>query len=60
MGKMFSLAALALFFALVAWMWITVRKHSARKRLEEERADAFMAETASALRKTRTPPPEKP
>jgi hypothetical protein len=60
MGKMFSLAALALFFALVAWMWITVRKHSARKRLEEERAAAFMAETASALRKARTPPPEKP
>jgi hypothetical protein len=60
MGKMFSLAALALFFALVAWVWITVRKHSARKRLEEERAAAFMAETASALRKARTPPPEKP
>ena len=60
MGKMFSLAALALFFALVAWVWITARKHSARKRLEEERAAAFMAEAASTLRKARTPPPEKP
>jgi hypothetical protein len=59
MGKMFSLAAFALFLALVAWVWITVRKHSARKRLEEERAAAFMAETASALRKARAAPPEK-
>jgi hypothetical protein len=58
MGKMFTLAALALLVALVVWVWITVRKHAARKRLEEERAAAFMAETASALRKSR-PPPDK-
>jgi ABC-type bacteriocin/lantibiotic exporter with double-glycine peptidase domain len=56
MGKMFTLASLALIVALVAWVWITLRKHSARKRLEEERAAAFMAETASALRKGRNPP----
>jgi hypothetical protein len=56
MGKMFTLAALALIVVLVAWAWITVRKYSARKRLEEERAAAFMAEAASALRKGRTPP----
>jgi hypothetical protein len=56
MGKMFTLAALALIVALVAWAWITARKYSARKRLEEERAAAFMAETASALRKGRKAP----
>ena len=56
MGKMFNLIALALLVACVAWAWITVRKYSARKRLEEERAAAFMAEAASALRKGRTPP----
>jgi len=56
MGKMFTLAALALIVALVAWAWIAARKYSARKRLEEERAAAFMAETASALRKGRKPP----
>ena len=56
MGKMFTLAALALFVVVVVWAWITVRKYSTRKRLEEERAAAFMAETASALRKSRTPP----
>jgi hypothetical protein len=59
MGKMFSLAAFALLVALVAWVWITARKYSARKRLEEERAAAFMAETASALRKARAPPSQK-
>jgi hypothetical protein len=56
MGKIFTLAALALIVALVAWAWITVRKYSARKRLEEERAAAFMAEAASASRKGRNPP----
>jgi hypothetical protein len=56
MGKMFNLFALALLVACVAWAWITVRKYSARKRLEEERAAAFIAEAASALRKSRTPP----
>ena len=55
MGKMFSFAAIALLFACVAWAWITLRKYSARKREEEARAAAFMAETASALRKNRTP-----
>ena len=53
---MFTLAALALIVVLVAGAWLTVRKYSARKRLEEERAAAFMAETASALRKGRNPP----
>jgi len=56
MGKMFTLAALALIVALVAWAWISARKYSARKRLEEERAAAFMAEAASALRQGRKPP----
>jgi len=56
MGKMFNLAALALIVACVVWAWITVRKYSARKQLEEERAAAFMAETAAALRNQRPPP----
>ena len=55
MGKMFSLAAIALLVACVVWAWITLRKHAARKRDEEARAAAFMAETASALRKNRSP-----
>jgi len=58
MGKMFSLAAVALLVACVAWAWMTLRKHSARKREEEARAAAFMAETAAALRKN-PPPPDK-
>ena len=53
MGKMFSLAALALVIACVAWAWVTLRRYSARKRLEEERAAAFMAEAASAAKKKR-------
>ena len=53
---MFNLAALALLVACIVWGWITVRKYAARKRLEEARAAAFIAETASAMRKARTPP----
>jgi hypothetical protein len=56
MGKMFNLAALALIVVCVVGAWIAVRKYQARKRLEEERAAALIAETASALRKARTPP----
>jgi hypothetical protein len=55
MGKMFNLVALALLIACVAWAWISVRRYSARKRMEEERAAAVVAEAASALRKARTP-----
>lgn len=55
MGKMFNLLALALVVVCVAWAWVAVRKYSARKRMEEERAAAFIAEAASALRKARTP-----
>jgi hypothetical protein len=55
MGKMFNLAALALLVACIVWGWITVRKYAARKRLEEQRAAALVAETASALRKARPP-----
>ena len=58
MGKMFNLVALALVIACIAWAWITVRKYAARKREEEERAAAFIAEAANALRKARTPPAE--
>ena len=53
---MFNFAALALLVACIVWGWITVRRYAARKRLEEERAAAFIAQAASALRKTRTPP----
>lgn len=52
---MFNFAALALLVACIVWGWISVRKYAARKREEEARAAAFMAEAASALRKARTP-----
>jgi len=55
MGKMFSILAIALVVACVAWAWISVRRYSARKRMEEERAAAFIAEAASAMRKARPP-----
>jgi len=55
MGKMFTVVAIALVVACVAWTWISVRKYSARKRMEEERAAAFIAEAASAMRKARPP-----
>ena len=56
MVKMFSLLAIALLVACVVGAWITVRRYSARKRVEEERAAAFVAEAAKALREARTPP----
>ena len=55
MGKMFYVVAIALVVACVAWAWISVRKYSARKRMEEERAAAVIAEAASAMRKARPP-----
>ena len=55
MGKMFTVCAIALVVACVAWAWISVRKYLARKRMEEERAAAFIAEAASAMRKARPP-----
>ena len=55
MAKMFNVLALALLVACVVGVWITVRRYAARKRVEEERAAAFVAEAAKALRKA--PPP---
>jgi len=55
MARMFNLIALALLAACIAWAWISVRKYAERKRREEARAAAFMAETVSALKKTRPP-----
>jgi len=55
MAKMFNLLAIALLVACVVGAWITVRRYAARKRVEEERAAAFVAEAAEALRKARTP-----
>ncbi|HEV8094526.1 MAG TPA: hypothetical protein VGP71_02285 [Burkholderiales bacterium] len=56
MAKMFNVLALALLVACVVGVWIAVRRYSARKRVEEERAAAFMAEAAKVARKARTPP----
>jgi len=56
MSKMFNLLAITLVVACVVWGWITVRRYSARKRLEEQRAAALMAEAANAARKAHTPP----
>ena len=55
MAKMFNLLALALVVACVAGVWLTVRRYAARRRVEEERAAAFVAEAAKALRRARTP-----
>ena len=54
MGKVFTLMALALLAACAIWGWISLRKYAARKRLEEERAAAFMVEAVNALRKARS------
>ena len=54
MIKMFHLLAIAFVIASIAWAWVSVRKYTERKRREEARAAAFMAETMSAL-KNRTP-----
>lgn len=59
MAMTFNLLALALLVACVGGVWIMVRRYSARKRVEEERAAVFVAEAAKALRKARTPP-DKP
>jgi len=55
MGTMFNVVALALVIACIAWAWVSVRKYADRKRREEARAAAFMAETVSALKNARTP-----
>jgi hypothetical protein len=55
MGKMIQIVALALVIACIAWTWISLRRYAERRRREEARAAAFMAETVSALKKARTP-----
>lgn len=50
---MFTLLALALLIACVLWAWVSLRKYAARKRLEEERAAAFMAEALNAAKKAK-------
>jgi hypothetical protein len=59
MAKMFNVLAIALLVACVVGVWITVRRYAARKRVEEERAAAFVAEAAKALREARTPPDKR-
>ena len=59
MAKMFNILAIALLVACVVGVWIAVRRYAARKRVEEARAAAFVAEAAKALRKPR-PPSDKP
>lgn len=54
MGKTFTLLALALLAACAIWAWVSLRKYAARKRLEEERAAAFMVEAVNAMKKARS------
>ncbi len=54
MGKAFTLLAVALLAACAIWAWVSLRKYAARKRLEEERAAAFMVETVNAMKKARS------
>ena len=58
MGKMSTLLALALLIVCAIWAWISLRKYTERKRLEEQRAAAFMAEALNAAKKAR-PAPDK-
>ncbi len=58
MGKVFTLLALALLAACAVWAWISLRRYSAHKRLAEERAAAFIAETMNAVKKAK-PAPDK-
>lgn len=51
MGKTFTLLAIALVAVCALWLWLSLRKYAARKRLEEERATAFMAEVIRAAKK---------
>lgn len=50
MSKTFAWLVIALIALCAAWLWISVRRYAARKRLEEARAAAFMAESVKALR----------
>ena len=54
MGKTFTLLALALLAACAILAWVSLRKYAARKRLEEERAAAFMVEALNAMKKARS------
>lgn len=55
MTGMFNFIAIALLVACVAWAWFSIRKYAERKRREEARAAAFMAEAVAAMKKSRTP-----
>jgi type II secretory pathway pseudopilin PulG len=51
MGKTFTLLAIALLAACALWLWLSLRRYAARRRREEERATAFMAEVIRAAKK---------
>lgn len=51
MGKTFTLLAIALIVICAIWLWLSLRKFAARRKREEERAVAFMAEAIRAARK---------
>jgi sugar phosphate isomerase/epimerase len=52
MGKTFMLLGIALVAVCAYWLWTSLRKYRARRRLEEERAIAFMAEAIRAAKDT--------
>ena len=52
MSKIFALLGSALVLLCALWLWISLRKYAARRRLENERATAFMAEAIRAARKS--------
>jgi len=51
MGKTFTLLGIALLAICALWLWLSVRKYVARRRREQERAAAFMAEAIRAAKK---------
>jgi hypothetical protein len=50
MGKTLTLLGLALLAVCAFWLWTSLRRYAARRRLEEARAVAFMAEAIRAAK----------
>lgn len=51
MAKTFTLLAIALLAICALWLWLSLRKYAARRRRDEERAIAFMADAIRAAKK---------
>jgi type II secretory pathway pseudopilin PulG len=52
-SKLVALLGLALLAASMLWLWLGVRKYAARRRLQEQRATALLAQAIQAAAKAR-------